>query len=54
MKAWQQQGLNSQPDANEQQHKSSVETAQREHGKKSKLGHYTKRTLDDKYTGQVA
>jgi len=46
MKAWQQQNLNSQPDANEQQHKCNVETMQREHGEKSKLGHTTKRALN--------
>jgi len=42
-KAWQQQGLNSQPDANEQQHKRDVESMQREHGEKSKLGHNKQR-----------
>jgi hypothetical protein len=46
MKAWQQQGLNSQPDANEQQHKSNVETTQREHGEQSTTGHVEKRAPD--------
>jgi len=46
MKVWQQQGLNSQPDAHEQQHKSNVETTQRGHDEKSKLGHNKKRPLD--------